>query len=152
MSVYTIGFGLTPSSPLVPVMTRGYVHGTAQPKGHRLLVLRAWPRVEEPCKVLSANRDAEFRVVRVSAHDHAKQCPLCVDDRASAVAFMQGGAQYQKAMALGLSGAVHVSTRHDRHKRRRRRETKANRIDRHALMDRYGERSCSRLHGAVRRE
>ncbi len=41
MSVYTIGFGLTPSSPLVPVMTRGYVHGTAQPKGHRLLVLRA---------------------------------------------------------------------------------------------------------------
>lgn len=39
--VYTIGFGLTPSSPLVPVMTRGYVRGTAQPGGHRLLVLRA---------------------------------------------------------------------------------------------------------------
>ena len=41
MSVYTIGFGLTPSSPLEPVMTRGYLRGTAQPKGHRLLVLRA---------------------------------------------------------------------------------------------------------------
>ncbi|MGO4328742.1 serine protease [Cupriavidus sp. 2TAF22] len=41
MSVYTIGFGLTPSSPLVPVMTRGDVRGTAQPRGHRLLVLRA---------------------------------------------------------------------------------------------------------------
>lgn len=39
--VYTIGFGLTPSTPLVPVMTLGSVRGTVQPKGHRLLVLRA---------------------------------------------------------------------------------------------------------------
>ncbi len=41
MSVYTIGFGLTPSTPLVPVMTHGYLRGTAQRTGHRLLVLRA---------------------------------------------------------------------------------------------------------------
>jgi S1-C subfamily serine protease len=39
--VYTIGFGLTPSSPLVPVMTRGQFRGNAQPKGQRLFVLRA---------------------------------------------------------------------------------------------------------------
>lgn len=39
--IYTIAFGITPSSPLVPVMTRGHLHGNAQPKGHRLLVLRA---------------------------------------------------------------------------------------------------------------
>ncbi|MGO4814438.1 serine protease [Cupriavidus sp. 2MCAB6] len=39
--VYTIGFGLTPSTPLVPVMTRGSVRGIVQPEGHRLLVLRA---------------------------------------------------------------------------------------------------------------
>jgi S1-C subfamily serine protease len=39
-SVYTIGFGLTPSSPRVPVVTRGHVSGT-QPKAHRFLVLRA---------------------------------------------------------------------------------------------------------------
>ncbi len=39
--VYTIGFGLTPSSPLVPVMTRGQFRGNAQPKGHRFFVLRA---------------------------------------------------------------------------------------------------------------
>ncbi|CAG2153898.1 S1 family peptidase [Cupriavidus numazuensis] len=39
--VYTIGFGLTPTTPLVPVMTHGHLHGHAQPKGYRLLVLRA---------------------------------------------------------------------------------------------------------------
>jgi len=39
--VYTIGFGLTPSSPLVPVMTRGSVRGTSRSRGHGLLVLHA---------------------------------------------------------------------------------------------------------------
>jgi S1-C subfamily serine protease len=40
-SVYTIGFGLTASSPRVPVLTRGYVKGVAYVNGHRLLVLQA---------------------------------------------------------------------------------------------------------------
>jgi S1-C subfamily serine protease len=40
-SIYTIGFGLTASSPRVPVITHGNVRGTAEDKGRRLLVLRA---------------------------------------------------------------------------------------------------------------
>ncbi|WP_041744385.1 S1 family peptidase [Paraburkholderia xenovorans] len=40
-SVYTIGFGLTPSSPRVPVLTHGYATGAAYVNGHRLLVLHA---------------------------------------------------------------------------------------------------------------
>ncbi|RDK02207.1 S1 family peptidase [Paraburkholderia lacunae] len=40
-SVFTIGFGLTPSSPLVPVITRGRAAGTARANGHLLLVVRA---------------------------------------------------------------------------------------------------------------
>lgn len=40
-SVYTIGFGLTASSPRVPVITHGYVNGTVEDKDRRLLVLRA---------------------------------------------------------------------------------------------------------------
>jgi S1-C subfamily serine protease len=40
-SVYTIGFGLTPTSPRVPVLTHGYANGAASVNGHRLLVLHA---------------------------------------------------------------------------------------------------------------
>jgi S1-C subfamily serine protease len=40
-SVYTIGFGLTSSSPRVPVFTRGYAKGVAYVNGHRLLMLHA---------------------------------------------------------------------------------------------------------------
>jgi S1-C subfamily serine protease len=40
-SVFTIGFGLTPSTPLEPVITRSRAEGTVRVKGHRLLVLHA---------------------------------------------------------------------------------------------------------------
>jgi len=40
-AVFTIGFGLTPSSALVPVFTRGTMQGEGYVKGRRLLVLRA---------------------------------------------------------------------------------------------------------------
>jgi S1-C subfamily serine protease len=40
-SVFTIGFGLTPSSPLVPIFTHGVVEGDTEVRGRRLLVLRA---------------------------------------------------------------------------------------------------------------
>ncbi|MGU7776346.1 S1 family peptidase [Burkholderia sp. MR1-5-21] len=40
-SVFTIGFGLTPSSPLVPVITRGRVDSTARANRRRFLVVQA---------------------------------------------------------------------------------------------------------------
>ncbi|HZZ11743.1 MAG TPA: serine protease [Paraburkholderia sp.] len=39
--VYTIGFGLTASSPRVPVLTRGEAKGVVEVSGHPLLVLHA---------------------------------------------------------------------------------------------------------------
>ncbi|WP_043283792.1 S1 family peptidase [Paraburkholderia oxyphila] len=40
-SVFTIGFALTPSTPLDPVITRARAVGTVRSQGRRLLVLRA---------------------------------------------------------------------------------------------------------------
>ena len=39
--IYTIGFGLTPSTPRVPVLTQGFFDGTAWRDGRPLLVIRA---------------------------------------------------------------------------------------------------------------
>jgi S1-C subfamily serine protease len=40
-TVYTIGFGLTPSTAAVPVLTEGLIGGTAQAGGHPVLVIHA---------------------------------------------------------------------------------------------------------------
>jgi S1-C subfamily serine protease len=39
--IYTIGFGLTPSTPRVPVLTQGFFDGTAWRDGRPMLVIRA---------------------------------------------------------------------------------------------------------------
>ncbi|MEZ0606475.1 serine protease [Paraburkholderia sp. IW21] len=40
-ALYTIGFGMTPSTPRVPVLTRGSMSGVAWAAGRRVLVVRA---------------------------------------------------------------------------------------------------------------
>ncbi|MFM0340429.1 S1 family peptidase [Paraburkholderia fungorum] len=107
--VYTIGFGLTPSSPRVPVYTRGYAEGVAYVNGHRLLVLHAelregnsgGPVIDASGRlagmIVGRYTDAPGSSVAVRAEDLASLAGM-VPDRGARPAQPRGGGNWRSRL------------------------------------------------------